>query len=290
MGRGSTRKTETNQRYPASIYGRTVQCSVWCLVLLFRSPDDPITRSPYSSLLYSSVPSSNLIVHIYRTLSQRYGPLHWWPARTRFEVIVGAFLTQNTSWKNVELALKNLRRAGVLNISGIREIALAELERLVRPSGYYRQKAARLKMFVDYLDRRYGGSLAKLFDQPIHTLRTELLSQNGIGPETADAVLLYAGKLPVFVVDAYAKRVFERHGIVAAEAGYENVRNLVETTFASAFPKTELADHYNEFHALIVQVGKDHCGRAADCERCPLQSLLPRSATRSQSKQSSTVS
>jgi endonuclease III related protein len=228
------------------------------------------------------VTSSKLITHIFRTLAGHYGPLHWWPAQTRFEVIVGAFLTQNTSWNNVELALKNLRRAGVLNISGIREIALADLERLVRPSGYYRQKAARLKMFVGYLDERYKGSLNRMFAQPVDVLRPELLSQNGIGPETADAILLYAVKLPVFVVDAYTKRIFERHGITETGDKYEQVRNQVETAFASEFPAVELADHYNEFHALIVQVGKDQCGRVAQCERCPLQSLLP-IATQSQS-------
>lgn len=210
--------------------------------------------------------------------------MHWWPAQTRFEVIVGAFLTQNTSWTNVELALKNLRRAGVLNISGIRGIALADLEQLVRPSGYYRQKAARLKMFVGYLDERYKGSLNRMFAQPVDVLRTELLSQNGIGPETADAILLYAGKLPVFVVDAYTKRIFERHGITETGAKYEEVRNKVETAFASRFPRRELADHYNEFHALIVQVGKDRCGRVAQCEGCPLQSLLPAGASQSQPK------
>ena len=219
--------------------------------------------------------ASNLITRIYHTLARHYGPLHWWPAQTRFEVIVGAFLTQNTSWNNVELALKNLRTAKILSVSGIREIALSDLEQLVRPSGYYRQKAARLKMFVAYLDERYKGSLSRMFAQPVDALRTELLSQNGIGPETADAILLYAGKLPVFIVDAYTKRIFERHGITKTGAKYEEVRKQVEATFASGFPAIELADHYNEFHALIVQVGKDHCGRVAHCEGCPLQCLLP---------------
>ncbi|HEU5233123.1 MAG TPA: base excision DNA repair protein [Terriglobales bacterium] len=228
--------------------------------------------------------TSTPIASIYHALAQHYGPLHWWPAQTRFEVIVGAFLTQNTSWNNVELALKNLRRAGVLNISGIRQIALADLEQLVRPSGYYRQKAARLKMFVAYVDEGYKGSLNRMFAQPLDVLRTELLSQNGIGPETADAILLYAGELPVFVVDAYTKRIFERHGIAEAGTKYEQVRNQVQTAFASEFAGVELADHYNEFHALIVQAGKDHCGRVAQCEGCPLQSLLPIAVSQSQSK------
>ena len=213
---------------------------------------------------------------MYQTLARTYGPLHWWPARTRFEVIAGAFLTQNTSWKNVEHALRNLRRAGILNIAGIRRIPVADLERLVRPSGYFRQKAARLKTFVAYLDQRHGGSLSRMFALPLQQLRSELLALNGVGPETADAILLYAGKLPVFVVDAYTKRLFERHGIVPGEARYEELRAKVESAFASFIPATDLADHYNEFHALIVHLGKHHCGKTAKCERCPLQPLLPK--------------
>jgi endonuclease III related protein len=276
-----------NAEYPLCfmvfrVYPRPIRAIRSGFAVAFKSPD---ARSPDSSLLYSSVTSSNLITQIFRTLARHYGPLHWWPAQTRFEVIVGAFLTQNTSWNNVELTLKNLRRAGVLSTSGIRGIALPDLEQLVRPSGYYRQKAGRLKMFVAHLDARYKGSLNRMFRQPVDVLRTELLSQNGIGPETADAILLYAGKLPVFVVDAYTKRIFERHGICEPGAKYEHVRNQVETAFALRFPAVELADHYNEFHALIVQVGKDHCGRVAQCEGCPLQCLLPAEASQSQPKE-----
>jgi len=208
-------------------------------------------------------------------MAQAYGPLHWWPARTRFEVIVGAFLTQNTSWKNVEHALRNLRRAGVLNVAGIRNTSVPDLEQLVRPSGYYRQKAARLKTFVNYLDERFAGSLTRMFAQPVSELRSEVLALNGVGPETADAILLYAGKLPVFVVDAYTRRIFERHGIIPAAAQYEEIRRTVETAFTSSTTSAELADHYNEFHALIVQTGKNHCGTVAKCDGCPLQPLLP---------------
>jgi endonuclease-3 related protein len=217
------------------------------------------------------------VIHrIYRTLVQAYGPLHWWPARTRFEVIVGAFLTQNTSWKNVESALRNLRRAGALNIASIRRMPVAELEQRIRPSGYFRQKAARLKTFINYLDERYGGSLNRMFAQQVDVLRGELLELNGVGPETADAILLYAGKLPVFVVDAYAKRVFERHGITRPAEKYEQVRALVQNALAHGESDSDLAEHFNEFHALLVEVGKRHCGTAAKCEGCPLQPLLPR--------------
>ena len=216
-----------------------------------------------------------MILRIYRALARAYGPLHWWPARTQFEVIVGAFLTQNTSWRNVERALENLRRAKKLSIPGIRNTSIPDLELLVRPSGFFRQKAARLKNFVAYLDRRFSGSLTRMFVQPPESLRNELLQLKGVGPETADAILLYAGKLPVFVVDAYTKRVFERHGITASGAKYEDLRDLVQTAFKSTYSDKELAEHFNEFHALLVQVGKNHCGTTAMCEGCPLQPLLP---------------
>jgi endonuclease III related protein len=222
------------------------------------------------------VKQSTKILKIYRTLAQAYGPLHWWPAKTRFEVIVGAFLTQNTSWKNVELALKNLRQSRILNAKGIREISLQELERLIRPSGYFRQKSSRLKAFIEYLDQRHGGSLNRMFSQPVALLSTELLDLKGVGPETADAILLYAGKLPVFVVDAYTKRLFERHSVVPAGAKYESIRAQVEAAFAKSRSSRQLAEHYNEFHALLVEVGKRHCGVAPRCEGCPLRHMLPR--------------
>lgn len=220
-----------------------------------------------------------MIVQLYAQLAEAYGPLHWWPARTRFEVIVGAFLTQNTSWKNVEIALRNLRRAGLLNVAGIRRVSIAELEQLVRSSGYFRQKASRLKAFIAFLDSRYGGSLTRMFAQALPTLRAELLELKGVGPETADSILLYAGKLPVFVVDAYAKRVFERHAIIRPGAKYEEIRALVEGELRDSHPDSQPTAHFNELHALLVEVGKRHCGAVARCEGCPLQSLLPVNVT-----------
>lgn len=205
------------------------------------------------------------VTTIYRTLAQAYGPLHWWPARTHFEVIVGTFLTQNTSWKNVELALNNLRQRGILNVRGIRATPVGELQALIRPSGYFRQKSARLKSFVEYLAQRHRGSLRRMFSQPLAILRQELLDLNGVGPETADAILLYAGKLPVFVVDAHTKRLFERHSISAPDAKYEEIRGQVEAAFGGYGSPRQLAEHYNEFHALLVEVGKRHCGATARC-------------------------
>jgi endonuclease-3 related protein len=170
----------------------------------------------------------------YETLFSAWGRQHWWPAQSRFEVIVGAYLTQNTAWANVEKALANLRQARLLTLRGIRRASLPQLERLLRPSGYFRQKAQRLKTFVDFLDDRYGGSLTRLFAQPTAALRNELLALNGVGPETADSILLYAGNHSVFVVDAYTRRILERHQIVAASASYDEIRQLFEQALGEA--------------------------------------------------------
>jgi endonuclease III related protein len=190
----------------------------------------------------------------YRTLYTTWGPQHWWPARTRLEVIVGAYLTQNTSWKNVEAALRNLRRAHVLSLGAIRERPVAEIESLVRPAGYFRQKAARLKIFVDFVDRRYAGSLSRLFAQPTAELRAQLLALNGVGPETADSILLYAGQHEVFVVDAYTRRILDRHGILAAKTDYEEVRALSERALsADTNPREPLKPALNEAKAVVQQ-------------------------------------
>ena len=249
----------------------------------------------------------------YRALYDSWGAQHWWPAETRFEVIVGAYLTQNTSWTNVERALSNLRNAQVLSVEGIRRSTVARLERLIRPSGYFRQKAQRLKTFVAFLDNQYGGSLDNLFAQPTERLREELLGLNGVGPETADSILLYAGNHPVFVVDAYTRRVLDRHKILTAKTDYEEIRQLFERaltplahatetappnaaphlpsgTRGAAHPpsamstsaRTPLVQVYNEMHGLIVGVGKYYCRKAkAACEECPLQPFLPGGSRRS---------
>jgi endonuclease-3 related protein len=244
----------------------------------------------------------------YRTLFRAWGPQNWWPARSRFEVIVGAYLTQNTAWTNVEKAMANLQAAHFLSLSGIRRVPLPELESLIRPAGYFRQKAKRLKLFVAFLDQRYGGSLTRLFSHSTAELRDELLALNGIGPETADSILLYAGNHPVFVVDAYTRRILDRHEILSAKADYEEVRELFENALTplaetavapgddsipelplglrgaahkpSAVSTTQrpaLAQIYNEMHGLIVGVGKNHCRKSqAQCDGCPLQKFLPR--------------
>ncbi|MGB7602799.1 MAG: hypothetical protein WBM24_21035 [Candidatus Sulfotelmatobacter sp.] len=249
----------------------------------------------------------NQIRAYYRALFQAWGPQNWWPAQSRFDVIVGAYLTQNTAWTNVEKALANLRAARLLSIKGIRQVPLAQLQRLIRPSGYFRQKAQRLKTFVAFLDRQYGGSLTKMFARPTAELRKELLDLNGVGAETADSILLYAGNHPAFVVDAYTRRILERHEILADDATYEDIRTLLQTSLtplaeppsgseefstphlASGFPdaphppsrmsaakRTALTQVYNEMHGLIVGVGKNYCKKSQPhCDGCPLQIFLP---------------
>lgn len=249
--------------------------------------------------------AENSIRNYYDALYRAWGPQHWWPAETRFEVIVGAYLTQNTAWTNVERALGNLRQAGVLSMDGIRKIRLARLEQLIRPSGYFRQKAKRLKTFLAFVDKQYEGSLDQMFSEPTDKLREELLSLKGIGPETADSILLYAGNHPVFVVDAYTRRVLERHGILPEKADYEGIRQLFQTSLlpvakqlqqtkaapelasefrGAAHPpspvsterRTVLVQIYNEMHGLIVGVGKHFCGKSQPrCDMCPLQPFLP---------------
>ena len=234
----------------------------------------------------------------FKTLMAAWGPQDWWPAYTRFEVIVGAFLTQNTAWTNVERALRQLRAGGMLNVDGIRRAPLPKLARMIRSSGYFRQKATRLKTFVNYLDEQYGGSLERMFAQPTAKLREELLALNGVGPETADSILLYAGGHPVFVVDAYTRRILERHGLISAKARYEEIRQLVEQAFNEETPRAHdqppisplpgrrrhkfvirktsaSARAFDEFHALLVQTAKHHCLKVkAQCIGCPLERFL----------------
>lgn len=176
------------------------------------------------------------IRRLFRELEGAMGPQHWWPAGSPFEVVVGAYLTQNTAWTNVERAMGNLREAGLVSIAGIRQTAPGELERLLRPAGYFRQKAARLKSFVLHLDRNHGGSLERMFAQPTDALREELLGLTGIGPETADSILLYAANREVFVVDSYTRRIFGRHGLAKVGAPYEEIRLAVQQAMTGEGP------------------------------------------------------
>ena len=204
---------------------------------------------------------------IYEELLKKFGPQHWWPAETPFEVIVGAILTQNTNWGNVEKAIANLRQANLLTPSGLKNISLPQLAALIRPSGYFNVKAQRLKNFVDFLFQECRGDTKQLLYQPRDVLRKKILSVNGIGPETADSILLYALGKSVFVVDAYTKRMLSRHALVDHEAEYHDLQQI----FMKHLPEDEKL--FNEYHALIVKLGKDFCKPKARCEDCPLKDV-----------------
>jgi len=213
-------------------------------------------------------------------LVKTYGPQHWWPANTSFEVIIGAYLTQNTSWKAVEVSLANLRAAGALTIAGIRALSLDKLRALIRPSGFYTRKAPALKAFIAMLDSEFDGSLDRLAATPTQALRHRLLALPGVGPETADAILLYALGHAVPVADEYLRRLAIRHKLIPSDSDKDRrtYDALVQLT-ANAFSVDLVEDQrrlFNEFHALTVAVGKAHCGRIPDCLHCPLSFDLKR--------------
>lgn len=207
-------------------------------------------------------------------LATAYGPQHWWPAESAFEMVLGAYLTQNTSWKAVEQSLANLRAAGALTIEGIRNLKIPELQELVRPSGFYTRKAPAIKAFVAMLDAEFEGSLEVMAMAPTKRLRERLLALPGVGYETADAILLYALGHPMPVGDEYLRRVVERHGLLKKpprkdSQSYRSLVELMREAFAED-PIARLPHLFGEFHALIVAVGKAHCSKKANCAGCPL--------------------
>lgn len=208
------------------------------------------------------------LLGIYRGLYKKFGPQDWWPGESRFEVIVGAILTQNTAWSNVEKALKNLKRKRILSPKALSGTKVSKIAELIRPSGYYNIKARRLRNFLDFLNTGFKGDLNRLLRTETQTLRNALLSVKGIGPETADSILLYAANKPVFVVDAYTKRIFSRHKLISNNATYEELQRF----FMSNLPKD--AQVYNEYHALIVKVGKELCRKGPKCSLCPLKNII----------------
>lgn len=207
------------------------------------------------------------LTEFYRLLFERFGRQHWWPGETQFEIIVGAILTQNTNWANVEKAIANLKSADLLSPEKLHNIEVSELAELIRPAGYYNIKAKRLKNFLDWFFENYDGKLSELENVDTERLRAELLGVKGVGRETADSILLYALDREIFVVDAYTARVAVRHGLIEPEADYEQLREL----FQSNVPQeTKL---FNEYHALLVKVGKEFCKPKARCAGCPLEKL-----------------
>lgn len=205
---------------------------------------------------------------IYQRLLHAFGPQHWWPGDSPFEIAVGAILTQNTNWSNVEKAIHNLKKQNALAVKSIHDMPVQKLAELIKPAGYFNVKAKRLKNFIHFLMNKYHGSMKRIGDGDMQVIRKNLLDVNGIGPETADSILLYALGKPVFVIDAYTKRVLSRHGIIGDENSYNEFQELFH---ASLKKNVRL---FNEYHALFVKVGKTYCKRKKPlCEECPLNNL-----------------
>lgn len=225
------------------------------------------------------------LIEIYESLLTHFGKRYWWPAETRFEVIVGAILTQNTAWKNVEKAILNLKKNKSLNCKKIANIDIEKLEKLIQPSGFYKQKAERLKKLCIYLEKNYNSNLNTFFNRNTNIIRKELLTLSGIGNETADSILLYAGDKKKFVIDAYTMRVCRRAGIFngkdyTSELPSTNPRIHIHSVheydeyqkfFEFHLPKN--LELYKEFHALIVELGKNHCRKKPRCDGCPLTAM-----------------
>jgi len=212
--------------------------------------------------------TAELLMEMYKRLYDYFGPQHWWPAETPFEVCVGAILTQNASWQNVERAIKNLKEKNLLDPFKIYKLPLNTLSQVIKPCGFYNIKAKRLKNFVKFLVEKYEGNLNKLFAKELPEVREELLSLKGLGKETVDSMLLYAGNFPIFVVDAYTYRILNRHYLIPEETTYDEMQSLFMDNLP---PDPQL---FNEYHALLVACGKNFCKKKEPlCETCPLKEL-----------------
>ena len=206
---------------------------------------------------------------IYQRLLKAYGPQHWWPADTCLEVMIGAVLTQNTNWRGVERAISKLKRSRLLDVHKLNGVETDKLARLIRPSGYFNLKARRLKNLLELVVEEYGGDLEAMGREETNNLRQEFLAVKGVGPETADSILLYGYNRPIFVIDTYTRRVLSRHGLIEQTADYQELQQL----FMQHLPLE--ASMFNEYHALLVKVGKVHCQKKPRCHGCPLEPLLP---------------
>jgi endonuclease-3 related protein len=218
--------------------------------------------------LYGSRTKERL-TDVYRRLETEFGDLGWWPGESPFEVAVGAVLTQNTTWRNVEKAIERLKDADLLSAEAFQNVTTEELAGYIVPAGYYNVKARRLKSLVGFLWAECGGRVEALAEIPVAEARRKLLAVNGVGPETADSILLYAAGVPTFVVDAYTHRILYRHGLVPEESGYDEVKAVFEDNLE---PDTDM---FNKFHALLVKCGHIYCKPKPKCGGCPLEGLLP---------------
>jgi endonuclease-3 related protein len=212
---------------------------------------------------------ANQLVSIYEILNDYFGNCNWWPGDTPFEIAVGAILTQNTNWTNVEKAIRNLKSANIFSPGRLLKENDDTVSQLIRPSGYYNVKTKRLKAFLYFLQREYGGAMERMFEEELPTLREKLLSVKGVGEETADSILLYGGGKPIFVVDAYTRRILGRHGIIDDDYSYGDIQKLFMTHLA---PDVSL---YNQYHALLVNTGKEFCRQKPRCDTCPLKEKAP---------------
>lgn len=213
--------------------------------------------------------AENAFKTIFDALYDHYGPQYWWPAESSLEMIVGAILTQNTQWRNVEKALANLKKKGLLSLPSLLSISTEELAQSIRSAGYYNVKAKRLQNLLRMIESNYAGDIDTLCDDDMNSCRNNLLSVKGVGEETADSILLYCCRKPVFVVDKYTHRVFSRHGLVPDDTSYAEIQQQ----FMSSLPMDESL--FNEYHALIVRVAKDYCKKQAPaCDFCPLSKML----------------
>jgi endonuclease-3 related protein len=204
------------------------------------------------------------LMQLYRRLYRHFGDLEWWPGDSPLEISVGAILTQNTAWTNVEKAIRELKEARALSVVALARMSHRRLARLIKSSGYFNVKARRLKNFISFVEGRYRGSLNKMFRQRTVRLRAKLLSVSGIGPETADSIVLYAAEKPIFVIDAYTKRIFSRHGVLPFEKSYDDFQTLFMKFLPANVPL------YNQYHAMLVNVGKGFCRSKPHCDGCPL--------------------
>jgi len=211
--------------------------------------------------------NNQTLMEIYNILLSTFGPQNWWPAETELEMMVGAILTQNTSWNNVEKAILNLKEKSLLSIQKLSQIPASILAEYIRPAGYYNLKAKRLKNLINFIVERYNADINTLFSLDTETIREELLTVKGIGLETADSIVLYGAGRPIFVVDTYTHRILTRHGLIEEEAGYNDLQSFFMDNLSHD------AEFYKEFHALIVKTGKDFCRRKPLCSECPLHSL-----------------